>query len=240
MKQKIGYLGTFLVALLIGMFVMHAWDSKQRNRAEFPVPNMEESAAPAEDTEWIDLEKATEPEGLVPAGEPTEPQLATQSQLSPIHMPEIQTVISRSGNNYEPEQKDSDNEGVVLGDAKYNTSPASEKGGTQPEEPKSSIVMIAAPVEPLLIKTSEEYKAFKRKARGSYPTADFSKEQVLVLESTSNLPDKVFEIQSVEDKDGKRIVNYRVSVFALDKKTNTHSAVIVKKGDLPLELKQVL
>lgn len=240
MKKNIGYLGTFLAALLLGMGLMRVWDGKHSAPVVLTAQSIDISGEPLEDTDWIDLENATEPEGLLPDQVPAAPQLATDSQLSPIHMPEIQTVISRSGNNYEPESKVDLKEGIPLGDAKYNTSPAAEKGELQDEDSPSSIVMLTAPVEPLLIKTAEEYKAFKRRARGSYPAANFSKEQVLVLESTSNLPDKVFEIQQVEEKDGKRVVSYRVSVFGLDKKINTHSAVLVKKSDLPLELKQVL
>ena len=40
--------------------------------------------------------------------------------------------------------------------------------------------------------------------------------------------------------DGKILVTYRVNVFGLDKKINTHSAVRIAKRDLPIELKQVL
>ena len=77
-------------------------------------------------------------------------------------------------------------------------------------------------------------------ARGKYPTADFSKDYVVVLESNSNLPDKVFEIQDVQEENGKMVIIYRVNIFGLDQKTNTHSAVRIEKRDLPIELKQVL
>ena len=56
----------------------------------------------------------------------------------------------------------------------------------------------------------------------------------------SNLPDKAFEIVSINEENGKRLVTYRINVFGLDKKVNTHSAKTVDKKDLPLELKQVL
>ena len=219
---------------------MRLWDTHHRGRTDLS-KSANLATEELEAVEWVDLENATEPEGVVAAGEPGELKMATESQLAPIHMPEIQTIISRSGNTYETEEKPAEpKQAVSLGDAKYNTSPAAEKGGTEEQEPPSSIVMLTAPVQPLLIKTTEEYKEFKRRARGSYPAANFAKEQVLVLESTGNLPDKVFEIQNVEEKDGKIWVIYRVSVFGLDKKTNTHSAVLIKKQNLPIELKQVL
>ena len=92
----------------------------------------------------------------------------------------------------------------------------------------------------MVIRTLEEYKQFKRRARGDYPQVDFNKQQVVVLESVSNLPDKVFEIVSAKEENGKLLVQYRVNVFGLDKKINTHSAVAVPKSQLPVEIKQVL
>ena len=235
MKQKAIFIGSLVLVFLAGLGVMRFWDAKHLTKQmEAPV-----GLATLGDVPQWDLSQATEPEGVEATDAPGEAQLATASQLAPINMPEIQTVISRNGTEYETLSKgELPKEPVAMGDAKYNTYPTAEP--VKAEEPPSSIVMIAAPVEPLLIKTTEEYKAFKRRARGSYPTADFNKQQVLVLESTSNLPDKVFEIQDIQEKDGKWLVTYRVSVFGLDKKTNTHTASLMPKRDLPLELKQVL
>ena len=238
MKEKIVLVGICLIIFLLGMASMRMWDNHHRRTTAPEVAILEQSETL--EVPELDLENATEPEGVVEVGEPGKLQMATESQLTPIHMPEIQTVISRSGKTYDAQEQEAPTSKTVsLGDAQYNTSPAAEKGGTQDEGP-SSIVMIAAPVKPLVIKTLDEYKDFKRRARGSYPTANFATEQVLVLESDSNLPDKVFEIQKVEEKDGNLVVLYRVNVFGLDKKTNTHSAVLIKKTALPIELKQVL
>lgn len=107
-------------------------------------------------------------------------------------------------------------------------------------EQESKVSMIAVPVGYVLIKNTADYKAFKTRARGSYPAADFNKQMVVVLESQSDFPDNVFEIDSARVVDGKLIVAYRVNVFGLDKKTNTHAAVLVDKTPAPLELKQVL
>ena len=90
-----------------------------------------------------------------------------------------------------------------------------------------------------LIKNTNEYKAFKTKARGGYPEVDFGKQMLVVLESEGALPDKVFEIDSAEVQDGKLLVKYRVNVFGLDEKTNTHTVFSVAKTDLPVELKQI-
>ena len=100
--------------------------------------------------------------------------------------------------------------------------------------------MINAPVKARIIKSTADYKKFKQSARGEYPQADFNKQMVVVLESDSNLPDKVFEIKDVQAKDGHLWVFYRVNVFGLNKKINTHSAKAVQKSALPLTLKQVL
>lgn len=108
------------------------------------------------------------------------------------------------------------------------------------EEEESRISMIKAPVKQRLIKDTDEYKRFKTVARGSYPEVNFKKQMIIVLESESNLPDKVFEIQSATPQDGKLVVKYRVNVFDLDKKINTHAVFVVDKTDLPLKLEQIL
>ena len=100
--------------------------------------------------------------------------------------------------------------------------------------------MINAPVKARVIKSTADYKKFKQSARGEYPQVDFNKQMVVVLESDSNLPDKVFEIDDVQTQDGHLLVLYRVNIFGLDKKINTHSAKAVQKSVLPLTLKQVL
>ena len=130
-------------------------------------------------------------------------------------------------------------DGVLLNDAQNTVVLNAQRPATRASD-QSNITMIQAPVGVKRISTLDQYKKFKQQARGSYPVADFAKEDVIVLESTSNLPDKVFEIVSAQP-DGKNLkVVYRVNMFGLDKKTNTHSALKVKKSNLPIVLEQVL
>ena len=100
--------------------------------------------------------------------------------------------------------------------------------------------MIVAPVRMLLVRNLDEYKAFKQRARGGYPSLDFNKQMLVVLESDSNFPDNVFEIVSADKQDGALIVSYRVNMLGLDKKINSHSVLPVDKTQLPIQLKQVL
>ena len=100
--------------------------------------------------------------------------------------------------------------------------------------------MIEAPVRWLVIRNLDEYKAFKKRARGGYPTLDFNKQMLIVLESDSNFPDNIFEIVSAEKQDGALVVSYRVNILGLDKKINSHSVLPVDKTQLPIQLKQVL
>ena len=108
------------------------------------------------------------------------------------------------------------------------------------EEIPNHITLIAAPVRLVVINNLDEYKVFKQRARGGYPTLDFAKQKLIVLESDSNLPDNVFEIVSADKQDGSLIVSYRVNVFGLDKKINSHTFIVVDKAPLPVELKQVI
>ena len=112
---------------------------------------------------------------------------------------------------------------------------------TQTEgEETSARVMIQAPVRYKLINTLEEYKNFKRKARGSYPEVNFAANRLLVLESESNLPDNLFEIVDVTREGDKVLVTYRVDIIGMNEKTNTHSVKVLKKSNREIELKQVL
>lgn len=104
----------------------------------------------------------------------------------------------------------------------------------------SQITLIAAPVKHYLIQNETEYKAFKNKARGNYPKVDFSKQMLIVLESDSNLPDNVFELISADPQQDELVVTYRVNVFKLDKKINSHTVLPVDKTQAPIQLKQVL
>lgn len=162
----------------------------------------------------------------------------TVSQLTKINVPDLKTVITRNGSFDVPEPGEATP--PTVGDAKYVVLDVKPAETADRAENGSQLSMIEAPVEAKLIKTLDEYKAFKREARGNYPEADFSKEYVAVLFSASNLPDKMFEIVSVQEEDGKQVLRYRINILGLDQKINTHSALVVPNSKLPLVLKQVL
>ncbi len=106
-------------------------------------------------------------------------------------------------------------------------------------EQESKIALIAAPVQYFLVEDSQQYKDFKTRARGQYPEVNFKKQMLVVLESQSNLPDNVFEIDAAEVKDGKLHITYRVNVFDLQDKINTHAAIVVDKTQIPIVLDQI-
>jgi hypothetical protein len=107
------------------------------------------------------------------------------------------------------------------------------------DEDESTITLIQLPVSVKTIKTQDEYKQFKRTARGQYPEVNFQKEMVIVLLSESNMPDNMLEIVKVTPLDDKLEVTYRVNVFGLDQKTNTHSVAVTEKSKKEIVLKQV-
>lgn len=108
------------------------------------------------------------------------------------------------------------------------------------DEEQSRITLIAVPVRHLIIQNTDEYKAFKRRARGDYPTVDFNKQMLVVLESDNNMPDNVFELVDAQEINGELVVSYRVNVFRLDKKLNSHTVLPVNRTQAPVHLKQVL
>lgn len=240
MKTKFCKTALLLVlAFAAGAGVMRWWDTR-------PAVQSRQLAALGEDSTsvWLlNMQQATVPQGVqeIKTDDGVVQEVTIPSQLSKLERPDIQTIIGRSGAVFAPDGEDTsqpETDAVVdLQNVSYKTLPSA--GGDEPET-ESKISMIEAPVNAKIINALEEYREFKRQARGNYPSVDFKKQQIIVLESASNLPDKAFEIVSVNPGNGKRVVTYRINVFGLDKKTNTHSVIAVEKTDLPLELKQVL
>ena len=238
-KKNLLLAGAFVLVFLAGAGSALVWNMLSRP-AEVPAENA--LAAETESLLVVNMEDAAEPEGVEDAAQPQyKNESKMKSQLSKINIPDLERVITRSGAELEAPEEGDAVSAVFLGEVPHGAMPISR----QPQQEvapsaESKISMIEAPVQVRVIKNLQEYKDFKRIARGKYPTADFSKDYVVVLESTSNLPDKVFEIQDVQEKDGKMLVLYRVNIFGLDQKTNTHSAVRIDKTDLPVALQQVL
>lgn len=182
----------------------------------------------------------TEPEDLP---QPQEEQAVSAegipSQIAKIDLPNVTGIVSRQPQEAEASAPRLTAPVVSAQDKPVDTMSAT-FGNADGGQEDSNISMIVLPVTYRVIKNTQEYRQFKTQARGSYPQVNFAKQMLVVLESDSNFPDKVFEIESAKPKDGKLEVRYRVNVFGLDKKINTHSVIAVDKTQLPVELKQVL
>ena len=233
-KSKLIFLWvlTFAAGALVGGSVMALWPHPQ---VVCPACHV----GPQAQLLLAQLEEAGLPDGLREASN-EEPVLKSSaeipSQLVRMDLPEDIVIGGEAAPSQEPEARPA---GVVLSDGQ-NTVVLHAQKPAQRAADGTNITMIEAPVQVKRIKTLDEYKAFKREARGSYPTADFSQEEVLVLESASNLPDKVFEIVDITPKGDSLQVRYRVNVFGLGDKVNTHSAQKIEKTGKPVVLEQIL
>ncbi len=221
---------TFAAGLVCGGGAMALW-----NNAHTPVAARCVARDPGTQLLLAQLEKAGLPENVQEILADNTPKSSAElpSQLVRSDLPED---VVLGGEAAPAEEKTS---GVVLSDGQ-NTVVLNSQRPAQRAADGTSITMIEAPVAVKRIKTLDDYKAFKRTALGSYPAADFATEEVVVLESQSNLPDKVFEIVSVEPEGDHLKLRYRVNVFGLDKKTNTHSAQKINKTPKNIVLEQVL
>ena len=201
--------------------------------------------AAAREMALIDWSEAELPEDTQ-AADPEAPVLDAQqlpSQLTSIHLPDVAAVRKPSDPSEIAAQEGAPAKEVVPLDLKNGQTVVVPLDGAQTEDAQaqeSARVMIQAPVRYKLINTLEEYKAFKRKARGSYPDVNFAANRLLVLESDSNLPDNLFEIVDVTREGEKVLVTYRVNIIGLNEKTNTHSVKVLKKSNREIELKQIL
>ena len=247
MKIKLTTLAICLiVSFLAGAGVMRWWDYSHGKNDLVKMQAIFNTQRPTDSLLAADLKESELAEGIEEKeSSKNGPRRGTElpSQLSPIHLEGVSEIYAYK------KEADSDLEEQIIARKKYTEPvdlsdaqgkvPAATDNAQQAKMP-TNITMIEVPVKARVISSSDDYKDFKRVARGSYPTADFAKEQVLVLESESNLPDKVFEIADVKTGTENIVVLYRVNVFGLDHKTNTHSAVKMPKTDLPVVLQQVL
>lgn len=231
-SKRVLLIACFVLVFLGGVAVMRVWDVYHIQQEKQPVIAHKPSSMT-----FINFKNATVPDGVAVIEDDKDPIEDTASSLVKIHVPELDYIVSKSGNTIVPEENEAE-------ESRLHTIPdqvpTKSIGENSEDEMKTNISMIEVPVSARLITNSNEYKEFKKIAKGSYPETNFKEHNILVLESMSNLPDKVFEIKSVQEVNGKMLVTYRVSVFGLDKKINSHSAVLIYKRDLPIELKQVL
>lgn len=253
--------GVLLLALVAGagavyvLFPVSSPDDAEEISASQPA--MQEGLPPqpaaplSESISTVNMEKSSLVEGITET-DPQESKLedgsALPSQLSKIKVEGMVGIAPREEDKTAPVEEPKST-GVNIQNIQDLASVipltavegvAQEETSTPAENEPTSITMLSVPAKVRLIKSTEEYKEFKKIARGKYPQVDFNKQMVVVLESENNLPDKVFEIQDVQTKDGKLLITYRVNIFDLDSKLNTHTAKAVAKSSLPVELKQVL
>ena len=237
-KRNIRLACAFVLVCLAGVACMRVWDC-------FRMPEPVVAEVPGSSSLLlVNLADPTGPADL--PGEDEPPQDYKDASAVPSHLPNIKMqgvekitfLPSATQQEEEEPAPKTPKTPVHLGSADHIV-PNATMPRQLPEE-ESKISMISVPVQVRVIKTADDYKAFKRVARGKYPQANFAKDNIITLESTGNWPDKVFEIQDVVEQNGKMVVLYRVNIFGMDKKTNTHSVVRVAKRNLPVELKQVL
>ncbi len=233
MKNNLLLILVFLSGAVFGGGGLYFW--QQAHPQELPL-----CAARPADTQLLlmQLEEAGLPDD-VKAAQEDGPALAKSdelpSQLVRADLPDDVVLGVKPATEGEEEKP----AGIVLDETQTAVVVRAQKPAQRAAD-NTSITMIEAPVSVKRIASLDEYKQFKQVARGSYPTADFNKEEVLVLESQSNLPDNVFEIVDLVPDGNSLTVLYRVNLFGLDKKTHTHSAAKVAKVKGPVVLEQVL
>ncbi|MCX7641145.1 MAG: hypothetical protein N2Z20_00740 [Elusimicrobiales bacterium] len=109
----------------------------------------------------------------------------------------------------------------------------------------SNASLIYAPCDFAIFKTSPSWESFKslHKIRNDVKV-DFSKENIIVIVSKSELPPGIFKIDNVIIQGDVAIVNYRVDVLEMaednpNAKTNFYSATTVLKKVKSIRLNQV-
>lgn len=105
----------------------------------------------------------------------------------------------------------------------------------------TSRTKLRVPMKHRLIRTQEEYSGFLRRAKGRYPKVNFTKNNILVLETANDLPDNVLEIVEIKPEGKKGVVTYRVNIMAITYEDgNSHTYKITDKKLSGFEFEQVL
>lgn len=240
-KNNLLLVAVFVSGAVLGAFLLSVWMGRSSQELAVPAAAPEQlAAAPLLSTD--ELKVAALPQDTLPADPAPEVKRAVDlpSQLVRSELPEgvVAPVPAATSAPAEPGQAGG-KPGVVLSDGQ-NTVVLGAQRPAQRAADGSAITLIEAPVAYRRIQNLSDYKAFKRTARGSYPAADFTREEVIVLESASNLPDNMFEIVDILPGEETVKILYRVNVFGLAEKVNTHSAKKIVKSQKPLVLEQVL
>lgn len=109
----------------------------------------------------------------------------------------------------------------------------------------SNISPVYAPCDFMIFKTSTSWESFlnAHKVRDNI-TPDFSKENVLIITSKSELPPGIFKIEGISYEKDTAIINYKVDVFEMaeenpDAKTNFYSAITIPKKIKEIKLRQI-
>ena len=225
---------TFIAGLLVGGTCMGSYQARHTPKASV-CPSTQYN--PQADLLLAKLEEMGTPDGVREVTQENALKRSSElpSQLVRSELPD--DIVLGLPAAAQPEERKTP--GVTLTD-EQETIVLNARTPAQRASDSTSRTLIEAPVGVKRIQTLEQYKSFKTQARGSYPTADFAKEEVIVLESTSSLPDNIFEIVQIVPEGENLKVFYRVNVLGLDKKINTHSAQKINKSSLPIILEQVL
>ena len=229
---------TLLTGIVVGGVGMRLYQAAHPSYV--PVPVTDATLQP--ELSLAQLKNATLPSGTQEAQPAASLQSSAQlpSQLVRSDLPQDVDVAHSGAAAAQAAMPEEEKPAGVVLSAQQDTLVLNAKQPVARASDGSNVTLIEAPVAVKRIQTLDQYKAFKTQARGSYPSTDFAREEVIVLESASNLPDNVFEIVEIVPTEQNLKVAYRVNVFGLDKKTNTHSAQKIKKTSLPIILSQVL
>ena len=230
---------TFVTGLLVGGTSMR-WYQATHTPAVVACPAMQWNN-PQVDLLLARLEEMGTPNGVSEVVQDNTPRSSAElpSNLVRTELPKDLVISMSAPAPQEKKNAKAKAPNIVLTD-EQETVVLSASQPAQRAADGSNRTLIKAPVEVKRIQTLDQYKEFKKQARGSYPTVDLDKEEVIVLESASSLPDNVFEIVGIFSNDKRISVLYRVNVLGLDQKINTHSAQKMKKSSLPIILEQVL
>ena len=105
---------------------------------------------------------------------------------------------------------------------------------------KNKAVRVSAPVSHLLFEDAASYAAFRKlHPASSLPQADFARQRVAILVSTSRMPNRIFEVLSADSSGPEAVVTYRINpLAAAEDGPDRYAFAVLEKNSKPVRLAQ--
>jgi|GEM_PF-6270522 len=234
-----------LALTITAVFLRDFSAARRTPAAEIPLVSAGEDLRRAKQAEDAMRARALLADGYGAAESPCEGHMTVVREkgfagaaLPPKPVSEVLTEISGAKKRPAVPLRESDFSKVVVSPS---LNPPESRISLKTAVPGPTNPLPSAPVSAKVFSDGRSYAAFRASHPGSrLPDADFSRQMVVMLVSTSDFPNRIFQAVEARETKGKLVVQYRVNAFAAAQdEDDYYSAIAAMKSKLPVELRQI-